>query len=190
MIRKPILALAAAGALALAGCSGDSGTSSETSAPASSPSATAMVDSAVTVTGAYIPQPASNTSAMFGMVANSGSEAVKLTGGSAPDVGMVQVHEFVKDGNTEIMREVPGGLEIPAGGSVELKPGSYHVMLMEVSADWKVGDEVPVTLNLSNGETVTVTAPVEAREGMNPDDATMEDGSMDMGDDMSPTPSS
>lgn len=190
MNSKPILVLAAAAALALAGCSSDSGSSSESTTPASSPSATAMVDSAVTVTGAYIPQPASDTSAMFGMVANSSDEAVKLTGGSAPDVGMVQVHEFVKDGNTEVMQEVPGGLEIPAGGSVELKPGSYHVMLMEVSADWKVGDEVPVTLNLSNGETVTVTAPVKAREGMNPDEATMEEGSMDMGDDMTASPSS
>jgi copper(I)-binding protein len=180
MLTKSLLVLAAAGALALAGCSSDSGTATESSAPASSPSATAMADSAVTVTGAYIPQPASDTSAMFGMVANSGSEAVKLTGGSAPDVGMVQVHEFVKEGNTEVMQEVPGGLEIPAGGSVELKPGSYHVMLMEVTGDWKVGDEIPVTLNLSNGETVTVTAPVEAREGMNPDEATMEEGAMDM----------
>ena len=93
---------------------------------------------------------------------------------------MVQVHEFVKQGNTEVMQEVPGGLEIPAGGSVELKPGSYHVMLMDVTADWKVGDEIPVTLNLSNGDTVQVMAPVEAREGMNPDGATEDEDSMDM----------
>lgn len=173
---KTVLALATIGVLAVAGCSSDSGSSTASSSPAVSPTTSAMADSAVTVTGAWIPQPASDTSAMFGMVTNSGSEAVKITGGSAPDVGMVQVHEFVKEGNKEIMQEVPGGLEVPAGGSVELKPGSYHVMLMKVSADWKVGDQVPVTLDFSNGESVTVTAPVEAREGMDSDEATMDEG--------------
>ena len=171
-MRKLMVALAAAGALALAGCSSDSASTTESSAPAT--------DAAVTVTDAWIPQPASDTSAMFGMVSNSGSEAVSITGGSAPDVGLVQVHEFVKEGNKEVMQEVPGGLEIPAGGSVELKPGSYHIMMMEVSADWQVGDEVPVTLEFTNNETVEVTAVVKAREGMNPDEATMDEGSMDM----------
>lgn len=171
-MRKMIMVLAATGAVALAGCSSGSSDTTESSAP--------PAGATVTVTGAYIPQPASNTSAMFGTVTNTGAESVKITGGSAPDVGMVQVHEFVKQGNTEIMQEVPGGLEVPAGGGVELKPGSYHVMLMDVTADWQVGDEIPVTLNLSNGETVEVTAPVEAREGMNPDEATMDEGSMDM----------
>ena len=171
-MRKLMVALAAAGALALAGCSSDSASTTESSAPAT--------DAAVTVTDAWIPQPASDTSAMFGMVSNSGSEAVSITGGSAPDVGMVQVHEFVKEGNKEVMQEVPGGLEIPAGGSVTLQPGGYHVMMMEVSADWQVGDEVPVTLEFTNNETVEVTAVVKAREGMNPDEATMDEGSMDM----------
>ncbi|MFN8213894.1 MAG: copper chaperone PCu(A)C [Candidatus Nanopelagicales bacterium] len=171
-MRKLMVALAAAGALALAGCSSDSASTTESSAPAT--------DAAVTVTDAWIPQPASDTSAMFGMVSNSGSEAVSITGGSAPDVGMVQVHEFVKEGNKEVMQEVPGGLEIPAGGSVTLQPGGYHVMMMDVTADWQVGDEVPVTLEFTNNETVEVTAVVKAREGMNPDEATMDEGSMDM----------
>jgi copper(I)-binding protein len=63
-------------------------------------------------------------------------------------------------------------------------------MLMDVTADWQVGDEVTVTLNLSNGETVEVAAPVKAREGMNPDEATMDEGSMDMEGDMEASPSS
>lgn len=176
---KTILVLAAAAALALAGCSNDTGTPSESAPPAVSESAPA----AVTVSDAYIAQPASNTAAMFGTVSNSGSGAVTITGGSAPGVGMVQVHEFVKNGNTEVMQEVPGGLEIPAGGSVELKPGSYHVMLMEVADQWAVGDEVTVTLNLSNGDSIDVTAPVKAREGMTQDesmDGMESDDSMDM----------
>ena len=92
--------------------------------------------------------------------------------------------------NKEIMQEMPNGLEVPAGGSVQLQPGSYHVMLMDVTADWQVGDEVPVTLEFTNNETVEVTAVVKAREGMNPDEATMDEGSMDMEGDMEASPSS
>jgi copper(I)-binding protein len=170
-MRKTMLVLAAAGALALGGCASDG---EETTAL---PSGT---DTAVTVADAWIPQPASDVSAMFGTITNSGTEAVTLTTGSVEGVGMVQVHEFVTEDNKQIMQEMPNGLEIPAGGSVELKPGSYHVMMMDVTADWKVGDEVPVTLEFTNNETVEVTAVVKAREGMNPDEATMDEGSMDM----------
>ena len=66
-MRKLMVALAAAGALALAGCSSDSASTTESSAPAT--------DAAVTVTDAWIPQPASDTSAMFGTITNSGTEA-------------------------------------------------------------------------------------------------------------------
>lgn len=180
-MKKSFLVLTAAAALALAGCSSDSGSTDESTAPASG--------AEVTVSDAYIAQPASDTSAMFGLVSNTGSESVRIIGGSAPDVAMVQVHEFVKQENTEVMQEVPDGLEVPAGGSVELKPGSYHVMLMDVTKDWAVGDEITVTLDLSNGQSVEVVAPVKAREGMNPDEATMDMDSMEGGESMQTSPS-
>lgn len=149
------IAMMVVAALALAGCSSGS----------SEPAASSTPVAQVSVTGAYI-LPNGDVAGMFGDVANAGSQSVKLTGGSAPDVGMVQIHEYVKDGTTETMKEIPGGLEIPAGGSVALKPGGYHVMMMQVTADWQVGDTVPVTLNLSDGTSVTVQAEVKQREGM------------------------
>ena len=79
---------------------------------------------------------------------------------------MGQIHEYIKEGTKEVMKEVPGGLEVPAGGTVELMPGSYHVMLMNVTADWQPGDEVMVTLDFDNGEQVQVEAEVQQREGM------------------------
>ena len=45
------------------------------------------------------------------------------------------------------MKEV-SEIKIPAGGSVTLKPGGYHVMLMGVSAPLKAGDSVPLTLTI------------------------------------------
>lgn len=140
--------------LALAGCGGSS-----------EPAAQASSAPAVSVNEAYI-LPNGDVAGMFGEVVNEGADAVTVTGGSAPDVGMVQVHEYVKEGTKEIMREVPDGLEVPAGGSVQLQPGGYHVMMMDVTADWQVGDAVPVTLTFSDGGSVTVQATVREREGM------------------------
>ncbi len=157
------IALIAVAALAVAGCSSSSGdTVAETSAPASP---VASAGPAIEVDDAYI-LPNGDVAGMFAEVSNEGTEAVRLTGGSADGVGMVQIHEYVKDGNTEVMKEIPGGLEIPAAGTVELAPGSYHVMMMDVTANWQVGDEVMVTLDFSNGEQVQVEAEVEQREGM------------------------
>lgn len=157
-MKKFVLILAAA--MALAGCS------------SSEPAAEEATGPQVSVNEAYI-LPNGDVAGMFGEVVNAGSEAVKLTGGSAAGVGMVQVHEYIKQGSKDVMQEVPGGLEVPAGGSVQLQPGGYHVMMMDVTADWQVGDSVPVTLTLSDGSSVSVNATVKQREGM-------DDGSMSM----------
>jgi copper(I)-binding protein len=51
-------------------------------------------------------------------------------------------------------------LEIPAGGSVELKPGSYHIMLIGLKQDLKVGDSIEITLKSENAGAAKVTAAV------------------------------
>jgi copper(I)-binding protein len=57
----------------------------------------------------------------------------KLVGVSSP-VGMTQVHAMKMEGNVMKMPEVSGGLDLPAGKAVELKPGGYHIMLMDLKA--------------------------------------------------------
>jgi copper(I)-binding protein len=69
----------------------------------------------------------------------------KLVAASSPVAGVVEVHEMTMDGNVMKMRPVPA-LNLPAGKSVELKPGGYHVMLMDLKKDLKEGETVPVTL--------------------------------------------
>jgi hypothetical protein len=90
----------------------------------------------------------------------------KLVSASSPVAGVVEVHEMVMDGNVMKMRAVAGGLELPAGKTVELKPGGYHVMLMELKQTLAAGDTVPVTLVVEGKdgkkETVEVKAPVKA----------------------------
>jgi copper(I)-binding protein len=89
----------------------------------------------------------------------------KLVSASSPLAGVVEVHEMVMDGNVMKMRAVTG-LELPAGKAVELKPGGYHVMLMDLKQELRTGDSVPVTLVIEGAggkrESVEVKAPVKA----------------------------
>jgi len=83
------------------------------------------------------------TGAFMTLTADAG---VKLVGASSPVAGVAQVHEMKMEGGVMKMAEVKGGLELPAGKAVELKPGGYHVMLMDLKAPLEKGSTVPVTL--------------------------------------------
>ncbi len=65
---------------------------------------------------------------------------------SSPIAGVVELHEMAMDKDVMRMRPVKAGLALPAGQAVELKPGGYHVMLMDLKGPVKAGDVVPVTL--------------------------------------------
>ena len=88
----------------------------------------------------------------------------RLVAGSSPVAGVVEIHEMAMEGTTMRMREIAGGLPLPAGQAVELKPGGYHVMLMDLKQQLKAGDTVPVTLVVEGADgkrqTVEVQAPV------------------------------
>lgn len=73
-------------------------------------------------------------------------ESLKLVSGSSPNAGVVEVHEMKIDGNVMKMRAVAGGLDLPAGKTVELKPGGYHVMLMDLKGPLAKDSTVPLTL--------------------------------------------
>ena len=72
-------------------------------------------------------------------------EATRLVRAESPVAGVVEVHEMKMDGDIMKMRALPG-LDLPAGQAVELKPGGYHVMLMDLKAPLAKGTSVPLTL--------------------------------------------
>jgi copper(I)-binding protein len=78
-------------------------------------------------------------------------EGAKLVGGSSPAAGVVEVHEMKMEGDVMKMRAVRGGLDLPAGKAVELKPGGYHVMLMDLKAPLAKDSTVPLTLVFTDG---------------------------------------
>lgn len=72
-------------------------------------------------------------------------EGARLVGASTPVAGITEVHEMKMDGDVMKMRGLPG-LELPAGKTVELKPGGLHVMLMDLKAALPKDSTVPLTL--------------------------------------------
>jgi periplasmic copper chaperone A len=89
----------------------------------------------------------------------------KLLEVSSPVAGVVEIHEMAMQGDMMRMRAVPA-LELPAGKAVELKPGGFHVMLMDLKQQLKPGDSVPLTLVVEGKdgkrETLQVKAPVRS----------------------------
>ncbi|GAP33876.1 copper chaperone PCu(A)C [Piscinibacter sakaiensis] len=87
-----------------------------------------------------------------------------LVSASSPVAGVVEVHEMAMQGDVMRMRAIPR-LALPAGQTVELKPGGYHVMLMDLKQPLKPGDSVPVTLVVEGAdgkrETLELKAPVK-----------------------------
>jgi copper(I)-binding protein len=92
-------------------------------------------------------------------------EEARLVGAASPVAGVVELHEMVQEGDVMKMRAVPA-IAIPAGRGAELKPGGYHVMLMELKSQLKEGETVPITLTVESKDgrrqTLEVRAPVRA----------------------------
>ena len=87
----------------------------------------------------------------------------KLLSASSPVAGVVEIHEMAMEGNVMKMRAVPS-LDLPAGKTVDLKPGGYHVMLMDLKKPLAAGDTVPLTLVVeSAGQRETVEVKVTVR---------------------------
>lgn len=95
-------------------------------------------------------------------ITNSGSRADTLTGGSADFADEIQVHEMAMEGDVMRMRHLEGGLEIPAGGEVVLKPGSYHLMFMGLGERMLEGETRSATLTFEKAGEIDVDFPVKA----------------------------
>lgn len=70
----------------------------------------------------------------------------RLVSATSDRAGSVEFHEMKMDGGVMQMRELPNGVNLPAGATVELKPGGYHVMFMNVAQPFKEGEMIKTTL--------------------------------------------
>jgi copper(I)-binding protein len=106
------------------------------------------------------------TGAVYMTLDNKSGTADRLTGASSDVADKLQIHEMKVENGIMQMREVPDGLPIPAGGSVVLKPGSYHVMLIGLKKPLTAGEKFPLTLTFEKAGNISVTVPVQAMGAM------------------------
>jgi|SRR5579864_1077537 len=97
------------------------------------------------------------------------SENATLVGAASPAAKTAEVHEMSMDGGVMKMREV-GRLALPAGKTVELMPGGYHVMLTDIAKQLKAGDSVPITLMVETADKrrSTIEVKAEVRDAAKP----------------------
>ncbi len=121
----------------------------------------------LTITGAWARAmlPGQPAGGGYLTVVNKGQVADKLVSASSPVAEKVEIHTMEVVNDVMVMRPVEGGLDIPAGATVELKPGGLHVMFMAVKEPFKEGGSVPVTLEFEKAGKVEVMLPVRAKQG-------------------------
>lgn len=96
----------------------------------------------------------------FLKIENTGKTADRLLSATAPVGSHLELHTMSMEGDVMRMRQVDG-IDIPAGATVELKPGAFHVMFMGLKAPLKEGDKFPVTLKFQKAGEVKVEVWVE-----------------------------
>lgn len=108
--------------------------------------------------------PVSRTSAAFMTLKNSGKEDHAVVGASSPAAEVVELHTHIMgDDGMHRMREVEK-VDVPAGGEAVLQPGGLHVMLINLTAPLKAGDQIELTLKYEDGSEESMNVEVRTVE--------------------------
>ena len=97
---------------------------------------------------------------------NAGVSHHSVVSAKSPVAGIVELHTHINDGGVMKMRQVEGGIEVPADGMAELKPGGFHVMMMGLTGPLEEGASFPVTLTFEQAGAVTIDVMVQAAGAM------------------------
>jgi hypothetical protein len=98
-------------------------------------------------------------------ISNSGSSDITLIGAATPRAGNVSIHETRMHDGVMRMAPVKGGLPIPAGATVELKPHSFHLMLEKLKSPLGEGESIPLTLSFDGAEDMQIELTVKPLDG-------------------------
>ncbi|MFN2596157.1 MAG: copper chaperone PCu(A)C [Pyrinomonadaceae bacterium] len=112
--------------------------------------------------------PSQKITAAFMLIENHAAADTSLVSASTDAARVVELHKMELEGGMMKMRRVEA-INVPAGGSVELKPGGYHLMVIGLKRELKEGDEVKVTLRFAGDVQKTVTVPVKKRDSAQED---------------------
>lgn len=95
-------------------------------------------------------------------VTNSGATPDRLVSATASSAGRVEIHEMSMVSGVMRMRPLSDGLTIKPGETVELKPGGFHMMFMDITQPFKQGDAVKATLQFEKAGKLDVVFNVGA----------------------------
>jgi hypothetical protein len=161
-----ILTAAMAAALTLCACAAPAKTSQTTASDISIKDAWARPASAMVhgndaqSSGSHDMHGGMN-SAAYMIIENKGGVADRLLGVSGDVAEVIEIHQTKQSDNGMItMQPLPDGIEIPANASVEIKPASYHIMLMGVKQDLKPGQTFKLMLKFKSGKEAPVDVTV------------------------------
>lgn len=104
--------------------------------------------------------PNAPASGAFMTISNHGDNDRQLLKAESPVARVVELHTHVNEDGMMKMRPVPA-IDIKAHGQTQLKPGSFHIMLIELKQPLKEGDKVALTLSFDDGSRLQVEAPVQ-----------------------------
>jgi len=154
-VRSIFAAAALTGVVLLSACD----PAPEAEAPAESETASSQIN----ISNAWSRETAEGQDAggAFMTIANTGDGADRLLGGTTPVAQEVQVHTVDMTGGVMRMRQLKDGLEIPAGGTVMLAPGNFHIMLMQLKHPLEQETTVPITLQFEKAGDVAVELVVQ-----------------------------
>lgn len=109
--------------------------------------------------------PSQKITTAYMVIENRGSDDITLLSASTASARVVEIHEMQNQDGMMRMHKVDE-LRIPAGGLVELKPGAYHLMLIDLNQELKEDDSVTITLAFSKAVKKTIVVPVKKRSSM------------------------
>jgi copper(I)-binding protein len=115
----------------------------------------------LTITAAWVraTPPGVTTAAAYFTITNNGTAEERLLGATSPAARTAELHTSVEEHGMQHMRPL-AEVVIPAGGSVELATGGMHIMLIDIAAPMKPGEEVPLTLHFAHAGDLTIGVPV------------------------------
>lgn len=122
----------------------------------------------VTVTDAWARATVQGQKATGAFMKITAKDNAKLLSVSSPVAGVVEIHEMKMDKDVMRMSALPNGLDLPAGKVIELKPGGYHVMLMDLKSPLTKDTTVPLTLMVQDAKGVKSNVELKVLVGMQP----------------------
>ncbi len=110
-----------------------------------------------------VASPMAKAGAAFMLIENTGDEDDRLIAAQSAAAKRIELHTHIDNDGIMQMREIEGGIPLPAQGSHKLKRGSDHLMFMGLSERWAQGDVIPVTLIFEKAGAIEIDIEVDLK---------------------------